>query len=140
MSNYPEKFMSTTDYATLKNDDSAGPVSVSLPAQILTADQIVTNSVDIVVGTINANSRMRMASSKDGGDYYVTTVMTMNRTGQVAGPTDVPYNVYAYVGRISPTVVRLSIAVQNPYSEGMGMAFGTETVTLEISTFLSPFV
>ena len=134
----PESFILTTDFATLKNDDSVTG-SVTLPAQILSASQIVTVSQDLEVGTIGANSRIRIASSKDGNEFYACTILSLIRTGQISGPLNVSYNVVAFMSRISPTVVRISVSVQNPYAEGMGMAFGSEVITFEISTFLSPF-
>lgn len=134
----PEAFILTSDFATLKNDDRVTG-SVTLTPQILDANQIVTVSSDLVVGTIGASSRTRIASSKDGNEFYVCNVLSLTRTGQIAGPTDVLYNVFGFVSRISPTTVRISVSVQNPYAEGMGTAFGDETLTFEISTFLSPF-
>lgn len=138
----PESFISNTDYATLKNDSVIpGILSVILPGGvILSAGQIYTTSTTLSIGTINASSRIRVASSKDGGAYYAGLSLVATRTGFISGPVAVPYSVIAYLSRTSPTVITATISTANPYGENMIMAFGDEIFTFEISTFLSPFV
>lgn len=137
----PENFISNSDYATLKNDSPGpGTISVTLTPITLTAGQLYTATNTLTIGAHNASSRVRIASSKDGGTYYAGSVFIANRTGQTAGPFDVPYDVIGYLTRTSPTVVTATVAVTNPYAEDMIMATGDEVFTFEISTFLSPFV
>lgn len=137
----PENFISNSDYATLKNDSSGpGTVSVTLTPVTLSAGQLYTASNTLTIGAQNASSRVRIASSKDSGTYYAGSVFVAARTGQIAGPLDVPYDVIGFLTRTSSTVVTATIAVTNPYGEDMIMATGNEVFTFEISTFLSPFV
>ncbi len=136
----PENFIQNSDYATLKND-ATGSVSVTFPSGlILTANELYTVTADLIIGTTNASSRVRIASSKESNVYYAGAVTIVGRTGIIAGPTNVPYNLVAFTTRINATTIRATVALTNPYSEGMATEFGTETFTFEVSTFLSPFV
>lgn len=135
----PESFRVNLDYGTLKND-RRGSITVILPAAVLEATQVYSATSSLSLGQQNASSRVRIASSKDGGVFYVGSALMCNRTGTIAGPTSVPYDIVGYIARTSPTIVTATVSVTNPYGEGMAMAFGDETFTFEISTFLSPFV
>jgi hypothetical protein len=136
----PSEFIMSTDYATLKNDDT-NTISVTFPSGlILTAGQRYVVTQDLVIGTINASSRVRISSSKISNQYFAGCIAWVDRTGVIAGPTNVPYALRAFITRINPTTVRAVVGMLNPYSEGMATAFGDETFTFEIDTFLSPFV
>lgn len=139
MSNYPEKFISNSDFATLKNDDFAVD-SLTMTPQILSATQIYTVTKDINVGQIGASTRMRMASAVDGNNFYAGYVLVLTRQGTISSPGDATYSSYAYISRVGPNTVRLSLSAQNPYSVAMATILVNEVVTYEINTFLSPFV
>jgi hypothetical protein len=134
----PSNFNTHSGYATMKNDDT-GTVSVTFPAStVVTAVTAVTN--DLVIGTINASSRVSVASSKEGNVYYTGSQMVVSRTGTVPGPISSPYTLAAYLTRVNATTVRATAVVSNPYGVNLTTSSGDETFTFEIGTFLSPFV
>lgn len=134
----PENFISNSDYATLKNDD-IDSVAVTLTSKTLANGETYTATQDLVVGTTNASSRVRITSSKDS-NTYAGSVFIANRTGTVPGPFSAPYDVVAYSTRINATTIRATVAITNPYASTLAMAAGSEVMTFQISTFLSPFV
>lgn len=135
----PENFISNSDYATLKNDD-IDSVVVTLTSKTLANGETYTSTQDLVIGTQNASSRVRISSSKDSSNTYAGSVFIANRTGTVPGPFSAPYDLVAYTTRITATTIRATVAITNPYASTLAMAAGSEVMTFEISTFLSPFV
>lgn len=135
----PENFILNSDYATLKNDDTDS-VSVTLTSKTLANGETYSSTQDLAMGTVNASSRVRISSSKDSNDTYAGSVFIANRTGTVPGPFSAPYDVVAYITRVNATTIRATVAITNPYASTLAMASGSEVMTFNISTFLSPFV
>lgn len=138
----PESFISTTDYATLKNDDF-GIVQVTFPGgQFFSPGQemTVTNTID--VGTINAGMRPRIAASRSGNRFYVCSSFSGRRVGWTDGapPPEVTYTIRAALVRISPTTLEARVSVRNLLSGNLATQAIDEVFTFEVPTFLSPFV
>jgi hypothetical protein len=136
----PEQFRLNTDYGSLKNDDTA-TVSVTVPGSMSLIDGTVYTATNTVtVGTVNASSRVRIASDKAGGTYYTGSVLIVTRTGTLPGPFGTDYNIIAYSTRISSSTIQVTALITNPYGDTLTTASGSETFSFELSTFLSPFV
>lgn len=135
----PENFISTTDYATLKNDGYI-TFSVTLPGGIVVpANDTYTQGQDFTIGSIGASERARIASSKDGNIFYSTLQLSTLRFGSVLG-TPTIYNNNAYLRRSGANTLRAELVVYNPYSDPLITEAGDQVFTFEVNTFLSPFV
>lgn len=133
-----EKFIMSSDFATLKNDGT-GTVSVTLGGSItVPGGQVASVRAVLNVGTKGSLIRSRIASSKDATRFYACTSLTYLRFGTILGMPGF-HNVYGYVARTSPTQIECIVAVNNPYSDPLVTASGSETFTFEISTFIPPF-
>ncbi|NCU39135.1 hypothetical protein EOL96_08990 [Candidatus Saccharibacteria bacterium] len=130
----PESFILTTDYPTLKNDNS-GIYTVAVPASIvIPGNSSVQYSTDASIGTQGAISSVQISSTKDSNTWYQaqTCVYTRNSAGGL-------YSIAAFVWRVSPTVLRCQVHIVNPYSVPITGEAGAETITFRVSTFVPPY-
>ena len=135
----PSDFISTTDFATLKND-AGGNGAVTVPSGTSVAGSgAYYNSVDLTIGVAGSIVRGQIASSKASGDFYSSQIMSMGRTGTVDGYS-ATYSIYAFFYRTSPTNLRLQVFIPNPYGSTLTGAAGDETFTFFASTFIPPYV
>lgn len=137
---YPERFIQTSDFATLKNDSGSTTLSVTIPnGTVFNHSNPHLGTQTVSVGTINAPVRSRMTTTKRGGNWMVSSFMLDTIVTQGAGlPVDFTY-VWCTLYRSSPSQMSLSIYIE---SFGGGPNFTTRepfTVTAVFSTFLSPF-
>lgn len=137
--NDPNNFIVSTDFATIKNDDSDSTLSVTIPSSVVVAaNSIYTQTSVVTVGSAVSNIRARIKSSKDGR-WVVGASLSMLRTGTNAfGPAS--YRTLVTVTRESATQVRLTAFIRNADPDAVTTASGAETFNAEVSTFLSPFV
>lgn len=139
----PSQFILTTDYATLKNDDSdsstvTAPGAQVVPAAIGPVGGYVEYHTDVSIGTQGAISRLQIASSKGSDIVYSTRTLSFNRTGTILGnPAD--YSIIAFAYRVAPTTLRCQVYIQNPNSDPLVTEAGNETFTFYLNTFLAPF-
>lgn len=132
-----EKFIITSDYASILEDGYA-QTTVTVPSSVVIAGSgIYSVFQDIDVGKSGALLRTRMNSSKNPQEY-VTQQLILARTG-IAFGSSAPYDVSAQLARISPTVIRCYMIIQNPYNVTLTGEAGAETVTFSINTFIAPF-
>lgn len=134
--NDPNNFIVSTDFATIKNDDSDSTLSVTIPSSVVVAaNSIYTQTSIVTVGSAVSNIRARIKSSKDGR-WVVGSSMSIYRMGSPSF-----YDTLVTVTRESATQVRLTAFIRNgdPSLALTGVS-GAETFTAEVSTFLSPFV
>ena len=76
----PESFISTSDYATLKNDGTT-TLTITLPASVgIAASSNYTLTSDVTVGTAGASDRAQIHSSRLG-NRYVTNLLGVDRSG-----------------------------------------------------------
>lgn len=131
-----ESFIATSDFATLKNDDSE-TVSITMPASVVipAGGSYILNQ-DISVGLASSEQRIRVRSSLLGSQYY-NGLLIVNRIATTAFG-DALYGVYTMVARISPTVVRCSVVVPNGNIDPITTHNQAETFTFVVNTFLSP--
>ena len=134
----PENFISTTDYATLKNDATI-TFQVTIPGgTVILGGGTYNLGQDFTVGSIGASERAKIASSKDGNIFYSTLQMSTVRVGTVLGFPAV-YNTNAYLRRSGPNTLRAELVIFNPYSDPLTGEAGDQVFTYEVNTFLSPF-
>ena len=135
--NDPNNFIVSTDFATIKNDDSDNTLSVTIPSSVVVAaNSIYTQTSVVTVGSVASNIRARIQSSKDGR-WVVGNSLSISRIrGDVIGF----YDIFVTVTRESATQVRLTAFIRNGTTGSLTGEAGSETFNAEVSTFLSPFV
>jgi hypothetical protein len=139
----PAHFQLNSDFATLKNDDSAPatvviPASQSIGGSVSAAGTSLDLSTDVTVGSAGAITRTQIASSKDSNKYRASRIVSFTRTGTVSG-FSTPYSVVVFAYRINATTMRCQVHILNPYSSTLTTASGSETISFDIQTFLPPF-
>lgn len=135
----PEMFISTSDYATLKNDNS-GILQLYIP----TGDSVpiggrTTYESFIDIGQRNAGLRVQNATDLYGNDYSPGTTLITYTTVTIDVFTGVLQTLYVNLERISPTRLRAYTNIDNNTGLSMTITGTPQTVTFDINTFLSPF-
>jgi hypothetical protein len=134
----PEQFILNSDYATLKND-ARNTIQITIPgSMVISASSTYSNSTIITLGTIGAAIRSRINSNKDPSLDMLGSSVSYSRTGTSGGGPAL-YDVLACVTRESSTTVRLTVLIRNPYGATLTLAAGSEIITADINTFLSPY-
>lgn len=130
----PTSFITTSDYATLKNDaGSSGTVTV--PASFTVgAANTKTYTTNLTLGSTGSINRVQISSSKDSNTIYSTGLHARTRTGSLGA-----YTIYSFVTRTSATNLQLTCIIPNPYGATLTGASGDETFTFYVNTFLPPF-
>ena len=136
----PDTFMLTTDYATLKNSESGLTAQVTVPGSIVIGGAAVyAPFFDIPIKEAMAISTGRISSSKNSNRSLIGNATDSMRFGVVTGIPGALYDVYAFLWRVSPNVVRFQALIQNPYSDPLTTEAGDETFTVVFNTFVPPF-
>jgi hypothetical protein len=134
----PENFISTTDYATLKNDATT-TLSVTVAGALSIATSTIhTDTTSATLGTAGAILRGQINSSRASSTWYVANAASFTRTGTVGGVGS-SYSLNVSIIRTAATTVQLIAAIYNPYASALTTQAGTETITYSINSFLSPF-
>lgn len=134
----PESFIATTDFPTLKNDDS-GDTTITIPASVnIAGNGYAEYTADVVAGSSGAIQSSRIASSKDSNKWYQAQVVVLNRTG-LNGGFPASYNVAFFIRRLSTTTLRCEVLIPNPYGTTLTTEAGVETVSYHINTFIPPY-
>jgi len=136
----PESFVLTTDYGTLKND-AIGSMTLTLPpGMVIPAMGQGIYETFLTIGTQNAGIRSRMYFDGFSENWTpaISIVVKLRMFYSIDGNT---YDWYttAIIKRISPSRLRMYVAIQNPFGFFIRTAGSTTTVKAEIATFLSPF-
>lgn len=135
MTTFPENFIITSDFATLKNDSTAVTASVVIPSAYVVASGASAEwHSDIVAGTKGAAMRARIRSSKYGSRWLAAPQTNYTRTGSLG-----TYTLVAYVYLVSAGTLRCSVSLSNPAGSSMTTEAGTETIDFSVSTFIPPF-
>lgn len=135
--NNPNNFIASTDFATIKNDDSDNTLSVTIPGLVaVAANSIYTQTSIVTVGSVAANIRARIKSSKDGRWVVGSALSIVRSRSNMIGS----YDISVVASRESPTQVRLTAFIRNGTTDDLIGEAGGETFNAEVSTFLSPFV
>lgn len=130
-----ESFILTSDFATLKNDDTKS-IDVVLPASVVIAPGTLYNvSADLTIGAPGAEQRVKVKSSRIGAKYFTGMFNSTWEGTTPFGPAI--YTSYARAIRISPTVVRCIVTVPNPYPDPLTTGI-SETFSFIVNTFLPP--
>ena len=140
----PNNFILNTDFATLKNDDTASvalAITTNSPALPNGTTYTYSNTVD--VGTINAGIRCQIRTSLAPTVIYsspqmqITLQATINTTPT---PTVIDCPTTVYITRTDANTITINCQV---YGIAAGytttITGGFQTITADISTFLSPF-
>ena len=129
----PANFILTTDFPTLKNDSNAqGQFNLS-GSKVIAANSTFQSYGDIVMGKPGAINRGRIASTKNSDIFYSGQALRFDRNGSA------PYSMMAFMYRVSPTTIRFQIMIVNPYGVTLTTEAGTDIVTMQASTIITPF-
>lgn len=137
------KFILSSDFATLKNDTQSNTISVTVSAGTIfnpTNPQLGVATME--VGTRNAGLRARGMSTKTGNWFVGTTLYSSVLVNIPSEPSVPPFSqsLYCTLDRISPTTVRLSVGTEGVNGSPPDFRVAdTQTITFVFSTFLSPF-
>lgn len=137
----PKDFIMSSDYATLKNDNS-GRLSVTLPSSLnIPAATVQTYTDTVTMGVAGGALRARINSSKgDGWHAYPVVVYSSSTGGSLPSfpGIDIAYDIFVNVHRTSPTQVRLTVAIPNGWGETLSITGLSQTITAHVATFLPP--
>jgi len=137
--NNPDSFVLTTDYATLKNSQQQLTATITVPSgQVIAGSAYYASFVDVPITASLGLSAGRISSSKNSNRSLVGNAVDMYRSGTESG-FPAPYDIYAFLWRVSPNVVRFQVLIQNPYVGNLTGESGSETFTVVFNTFLPPF-
>lgn len=136
----PDSFILNTDFATLKNSERGLTAQITVPGSVAVAGSgLYSPFVDIPITQSQAVSTARISSSKNSSRQLVGNATDFIRTGSVLGIPGAFYDLYAFIWRVSPNVVRFQVLIQNPYDDPLVGATGDETFTVYFNTFVPPF-
>lgn len=136
----PESFILNSDYATLANDATNTVTLTTSTGILITPGTQHDFQSEITLGQKNAPIRALMNTSAEPSVYVPceSMVVTLTVLYAIDGNT-YNYTTIANVYRISSTTIRLEVSVSNPFSFNITINGGVQTITADISTFLSPF-
>jgi len=135
----PNKFISNTDFPTLKNDNF-GEVSVTVPGSLsIPGSSSTFYSGDLTIGVQGSISRARFKSTVTDTAWHSGTQREFIRTGTESG-FPATYSIYAFTYRLSPTVLRCQASIPNPYAGTLTGAVTGETISFYVNTFIPPFI
>lgn len=133
-----EKFIMSTDFATIKNDSDVATTTLTVPgSQNVAGASLKSWSEDIVIGTVNAPMTFYLKHSANN-KYYNCFVLDYIATGTVSG-SSATYDVGIFVYRLNTTTVRLTASIYNPYGTTLTTEATSRTVSLYVRTYLTPF-
>ena len=135
----PENFILSTDYPTLKNDGNSS-ISITIPASItITAAEGYWQSTEsITVGSIGSFIRPTIKSSRNNKEYVVRNLYEL---GTASSPVGANYYIIIDVYRKNSTTMEVSVFIPNNLYPATTLVTEniTETITVKLATFLSPF-
>lgn len=136
----PNNFILNTDFATLKNDDTASvdlAITSASPALNYGENYTYSNTVD--VGTINASIRCQIRTSLAPTVIYSSPQMQITLRATIAGGVQ-DYPATVFVTRTDANTITIKCNIYG-YAVGQTVQItgGFQTITADISTFLSPF-
>lgn len=133
-----DSFISSSDFATLKNDIQPVMASVFVPGNVtIPANGYVEWHTDVSAAFSNGSYiRSRNSSTKNGGLWITGLNISYIRTSS-AGPYN--YTLLTTVYILSSGIIRCKAAVLNPYSLSMPTELGDETINFVINTLVPPF-
>lgn len=135
---YPERFIQTSDFGTLKNDSGSTTFSVTVNSGfVFNPSSPIIGTHDVEIGTRNAPIRARGTTSKRGGSWIVGTFLLDSVNMQPSGFPVAPYTIYCALFRVSPSIMRLQVYVEGHTGPNITVR-ETFTVTFIATTFLSP--
>ena len=132
------RFIQSSDYASLKNDATGSFTLYLGDSGTIAANGIYTYSATYDIGTVNAGIRCQMKTSAVG-TIFSSPQLQVTLTATVSG-SSFDYPTTVYVERTSATTMTMYCRVWNyaaPYT--MQITGKYQTVTAYISSFLSPF-
>lgn len=134
----PEEFILTTDYATLKNDDS-GTFQLVVPGSMaILSGGFYSNTSNVTLGFKSANTRSQINSSRSSTIWTAASQVDFARTGTVLGSPS-PYSLFTMINRVGDNTIEISVLIFNNNANTLTTQSGAETITFDIRTFLSPF-
>lgn len=140
MSSHSEQFISSSDFATLKNYKN-GSASVVIPASAsIGGSSYVEYHQDLTIGIGSSLTRSRIRSSRFGSKWLANKMAIFDTRQGTNSGSPAFYSVYAFIWTPSSTTVRCQVYIPNPYSTTTLTSSTAETIDFYVNTFLPPFV
>ena len=134
----PQRFILTTDYATLKND-ATGTISVTLPSSAsIGAASTSSWTTALTIGESGSSFRARITSSAGGGSFVGNSVVYISTSGASLSGSSIGFDLYIAVHRTSSTELSLTAFIPNPYGSTLTINNLSRTITASVATFLPP--
>lgn len=136
----PSNFIQSSDYATLKNDETGTFTLYVGDSGVITPGNSYIYSSVLTIGTVNSSIRSQMATSLDN-KFWSTSVLqlTLRVTYYTGTNPEGNFLKSVIIERISPTQIRMYLKVENYFAFNIRITGGYQTVTANVATFLSPF-
>lgn len=133
-----EKFIMSTDFATIKNDSDVNTTTISLAgSRVISAGSVYSQTSDITLGTVNAPMTFYIKHSQND-KYLVSSPLQYVANGLVSGVSQ-QYTATVFVYRLNSTTIRMQLSVYNFYSNTLTTESTARTITLYVKTYLTPF-
>lgn len=139
----PSNFILSSDYSTLKNDDT-NSVSIVIPGSIVipaSGTYSYSASANLTIGSIGSLSRTQVNTSRNATDWYFTPLLQIFATGTGSLSGTIDYDYFVYITRTSATTVTANVLIQNDSfpAETLTTESTARTITFKVATFLPPF-
>lgn len=136
--NNPQRFILSTDFATLKNSYISDPVIVTLNSQNISGGRAASSYMDIKIPTNDISLRSSIACNHFSNSWQQSMQVSFTETGKVSG-SNASYAVLLFVSTVALDTVRCTILATNPYSSTLTMASGAVVGQFIVSSFVPPF-
>lgn len=143
--NNPNNFIVNSDFPTIKNSLSGetATATLTIPPQIWiyddTGQPYWTTSTTVNIGSVGSILRATIKSSRNNKPCIAHNLVEVGRGSSIYGIT--PYYIFIDIYRNSPTTATISIFIPNNIFPPTTLVTEniTETITVKIKSFKSPF-
>lgn len=134
MNTEPKKLLITSDFPSLKNDNTATGSIVIPGSLVLAGSASATAFIDVPSNANSSLSRGRIASTKNFTNWYTGQSIFFPRTGSLGS-----YNVVAFIWRPSAGITRFQVLIQNPFNSSLTLEAGSDTIYFYTNQFVAPY-
>lgn len=139
---YPQEFILSSSWATLKNDTQTNTLSVTITAgTIYNPSNPFLGEASMVVGKVNAGVRARAETTKFANWVVGQSILSTSMMSIPSMPAVPPFEQWLLgtLERTSDSTIRLAVYTEGGSGLPNNRVEETQTITFVFSTFLSPF-
>ena len=135
----PSRFLLNSDYRTLKVDGVGNFIGTLPPSTVIAAGATWTFNQDVEVGAIGALSQVAIGYNSPATAYYFADSITFTGFTGTSSGSPAPYSILVVLSRISPTTMRFSMQVLNPYGATLTTDSSGRTISATAATYIAPY-